>query len=101
MDICINEKNGRKFVSLDGNLDGISSDDVVTRLIEIIEDEIKLTLDMSKCLYVSSAGLRAILTIGKSVKMAKGEMQIINLCDEVKDIMNMTGFSDIFKTFEG
>lgn len=101
MNISVKEENGRRIISLNGNLDGISSEDTRAKLIGFIEDGIKLTLDMNNCPYVSSAGLRAILTVGKSIKMANGEMNIINLCDEVKDIMDMTGFSDIFKTFEG
>ena len=55
---------------------------------------------MSECPYVSSAGLRTLLTIGKKVKINKGHMNIINLSEEVKDVMEMTGFGGIFKEFE-
>lgn len=55
---------------------------------------------MAECPYVSSAGLRTLLTIGKSVKLKKGQMHIINLVEEVKEVMEMTGFGNIFKEFE-
>lgn len=89
-----------KYIELNGKLDSNSSNEVTEKILDIIKDEISITIDMGKCSYVSSAGLRTLLTIGKSIKMKSGHMNIINLLEEVKEVMEMTGFSNIFKEFE-
>lgn len=101
MNINVSNDGARLIIQLIGNLDGISSEMVTEKLIELIKNDTYITIDMTECLYVSSAGLRTLLTIGKTVKMKGGEMNIVNLNEEVKDVMEMTGFSSIFKGFEG
>lgn len=87
-------------IELIGDLDGHSSDAVTIELLEAIQPHGKLFIDMKACSYVSSAGLRTLLTVGKSTKMQEGEMHILNLQEDVKDVMVMTGFSGIFESFK-
>ena len=50
--------------------------------------------DMAKLEYISSAGLRVIL--GAHKKMSKmGSLKLINVCDEVMEVFEMIGFTDI------
>lgn len=100
MEVIIRDVNHKKYIELKGKLDSNSSNDVTEKIMEVIKDENNITIDMSKCSYVSSAGLRTLLTIGKIVKMKCGHMNIINLVEEVKEVMEMTGFGNIFKDFE-
>ena len=100
MDIKVVEKEDRTFIELIGDLDGNSSSEVTEEILNILDRVSKITIDMGQCLYVSSAGLRTLLTIGKNIKMKKGDMTLVNLAEEVKDVMEMTGFSGIFKGFE-
>lgn len=100
MEIKVSDKDSGKYIELIGNLDGGSSDQVTEQVLSILEASKKIIIDMEECLYVSSAGLRTLLTIGKNIKMKNGDMTIINLSEEVKDVMEMTGFSGIFKGFE-
>lgn len=100
MQLDIKQVDEKKYIKLTGNLDGISSNDVTNTILNEIENEGNIVIDMSDCHYVSSAGLRTLLTIGKSMKMKNGHMNIINLVEEVKEIMDMTGFGKIFKGFE-
>ena len=100
MQLDIKDVNDKKYIKLIGNLDGISSSDVTDKILKEIEGDNSIVIDMSDCPYVSSAGLRTLLTIGKSIKMKNGNMHIINLVEEVKEIMDMTGFGNIFKSFE-
>lgn len=99
MDIKFSEKDGVKYAKFIGNLDGNSSEKASGEVIENLNDDISLIIDMTECTYVSSAGLRALLLIGKNVKMKNGTMKFVNLCDEVTDIMEMTGFAGMFKSF--
>ena len=100
MQLDIKDVNEKKYIKLIGNLDGISSSDVTDKILKEIEGDNSIVIDMSDCPYVSSARLRTLLTIGKSIKMKNGSMHIINLVEEVKEIMDMTGFGNIFKSFE-
>ena len=53
-----------------------------------------LTLDLKGLEYISSAGLRVLL--GAQKKMNKiGEMKLINVCEDVMEVFEMTGFADI------
>lgn len=100
MEVNIKDLDNKKYIKLVGNLDGVSSNEVTEKILEVAENNNNIVIDMGECPYVSSAGLRTLLTIGKSVKLKKGHMHIINLVDEVKEIMEMTGFANIFKEFE-
>lgn len=100
MEINIKDIDNKKYIKLVGDLDGVSSNDVTEKVLEVAKNNNNLVIDMSECPYVSSAGLRTLLTIGKSVKLKNGHMNIINLADEVKEVMEMTGFGNIFKEFE-
>ncbi|MGN0145524.1 MAG: STAS domain-containing protein [Clostridium sp.] len=100
MEVIIKDVNHKKYIELKGRLDSNSSNDVTEKILDVIKDESDITIDMSKCSYVSSAGLRTLLTIGKIVKMKSGHMNIINLVEEVREVMEMTGFGNIFKDFE-
>ena len=67
-----------------------------------LEEEIKnslggvteLTLDFEKLEYVSSAGLRVILAAQKTMNK-QGSMKLINVCDDIKEVFDITGFIDI------
>ena len=51
-------------------------------------------LDIKNLEYISSAGLRVLL--GAQKKMLKvGSMKVINVCEEVMEVFEMTGFADI------
>lgn len=100
MEINIKDMENKSYIELIGKLDGNCSNEVTDEVLEALDKNNNIVIDMSECPYVSSAGLRALLTIGKKVKIDKGHMSIINLSEEVKDVMDMTGFGGIFKEFE-
>lgn len=92
----INQKlNGTNLlISLDGRLDTTTAPELEAVLKEALEGITNLTLDFNNLAYISSAGLRVILSTQK--RMAKqGSMKIINTNQDVKDVFDMTGFSDI------
>ena len=59
-----------------------------------IGDAKNLTLDLKDVQYISSAGLRVLL--GAQKKMQKiGSMKVVNVCEAVMEVFEMTGFADI------
>ena len=56
-----------------------------------------LTLDFAKLEYVSSAGLRVLLAAQKGINARNGKMVIVKANDVVRDVFDVTGFSDFIK----
>lgn len=90
-----NQKEGTQLViALEGRLDTTSApqlDEAVKASIEGVE---LLVMDFAALEYISSAGLRVLLSTQK-VMNKQGKMVIRNANDVVKEVFDMTGFSDI------
>lgn len=52
-----------------------------------------LKIDMAKTTYISSVGLRVILTTKKTLDSKKGSLVLQHVCPQVKEIFDVTGFS--------
>ena len=61
---------------------------------EKISENTNLTLDLKGLEYISSAGLRVLLSAQKRMQTS-GSMKLRNVCEEVMDVFEMTGFADI------
>jgi len=86
-------------ISIDGNLDGSTAEYAQNVLQEKVTANCLFVIDMAKCPYVSSAGLRVLLITAKQLKKSGGDGVFIGLTDDVKDVMEMTGFSNIFNSY--
>ncbi|MBQ6026790.1 MAG: STAS domain-containing protein [Lachnospiraceae bacterium] len=90
------EKNGSTelTVYLEGRLDTVTAPQFESELKNAIEGISTLSIDCGKLEYVSSAGLRVLLSAHK-IMSKQGSMVVKNLTEEVKEIFDITGFSDI------
>ncbi len=87
--------NGNEIViSLAGRLDTITAPELEEQLASGLDDMEKLTFDMEKLEYISSAGLRVLLSAQKKMSK-KGGMIVKNVSEEVMEIFEVTGFADI------
>ena len=75
-----------------GRIDTITAPDLESAVVTEGVDE--LVFDLAKVDYISSAGLRVLLSSQK--KMAGKTMKIAYACPAVKEVFDITGFSDIF-----
>ena len=89
-----NIENGKALFSLEGRLDTVTSPELEGELKETLEGADSLTLDFEKLEYISSAGLRVLLSAQK-IMNRRGEMKIVGVNDTIKDIFDVTGFSEI------
>ena len=81
-------------MEITGRLDTTTAPALDKAINENLNGVKSLILDF-KCLeYVSSAGLRVLLSAQKKMKQV-GNMKVINVCDDVMEIFEMTGFADI------
>ncbi|MBQ7593138.1 MAG: STAS domain-containing protein [Synergistaceae bacterium] len=89
------EANGSALtVALEGRLDTTTAPQLEIELREGLKDVKDLTIDMSKLVYISSAGLRVLLKAQK-VMNKQGKMTVKNASQEILDIFEVTGFDEI------
>lgn len=90
----IKEIENELTVKVSGRLDTTTAPELEEALLDEIENIEKLTLDLSDLEYISSAGLRVLLSAQK-IMMKKGEMILTNVTPSVMEVLEMTGFADI------
>ena len=94
MNITENLEDGILNVLLDGKLDTGTTPQVAEEIESDIENAEKIIIDMKELKYISSAGLRLLLSLHK--KMAtKGGLVIKNVNETNMEIFDFTGFTDI------
>ena len=94
MTIEIKKNNDETIIEIIGRLDTITAPALDKTINEDIGDTKNLVLDIKGVEYISSAGLRVLLSAQK--KMQKiGSMKVINVCEAVMEVFEMTGFADI------
>lgn len=99
MEIKNSVREGHIVIEIVGSLDSTNESQAEEKIIPLITDKACMVLDMSKCNYVSSAGLRLLLMVAKQLTSKGGWLTLVGVCDEVKDVMEMTGFSCFFKIY--
>ena len=94
MTIEIKRNAEETIIKLVGRLDTTTAPALDKTINEDIAGTKNLVLDVKELEYISSAGLRVFL--GAQKKMQKiGSMKVINVCEEVMEVFEMTGFADI------
>jgi len=81
-------------IALEGRLDTMTAPELEAELNQSLGSVESLTLDFSKLEYISSAGLRVLLSAHK-VMSAKGGMKVTNVNEIVQEVFEVTGFADI------
>ena len=89
------ELNGSALkIALEGRLDTMTAPELEAELNQSLGNAESLTLDFSKLDYISSAGLRVLLSAHKAMS-AKGGMKVTNVNEIVREVFEVTGFADI------
>jgi anti-sigma B factor antagonist len=94
------EKNGTELtVRLSGELNTLTAPKLTTLLDRELDGMQTLILDFTECDYVSSAGLRVLLATFKKMKAAKGSMELANVGENFRDVLENTGLDAVFGVF--
>ena len=86
-------------VALDGRMDAVSAPQLEEELKAELGNVTDLTIDLEKLVYTSSAGLRVLLSMQKTMN-SKGSMVIRNVRPEIMEIFDMVGFTDLLNIEE-
>lgn len=84
---------------LGASLDSSNNAQEQEKILAIFDNGNSVILDMTDCAYVSSAGLRVMLYSYKVANSKGLKLYLIGVCDEVRDVMSMTGFEKFFEYY--
>ena len=94
LNIIKNLDNKTLNIALEGRLDTTTAPQLEAELKSELPNVKLLVMDFEKLEYISSAGLRVLLSAQK-IMNKQGEMKIIHVSDVINEIFEVTGFSDI------
>ena len=94
MTITTNQTGSTLTISVSGRIDTTTAPEFEAKVKSLINGVTELTLDFEKVDYVSSAGLRVLLSTQK-IMNKQGEMKLVHVNESVYEIFEVTGFSDI------
>ncbi|HAG70513.1 MAG TPA: anti-sigma factor antagonist [Lachnospiraceae bacterium] len=82
-------------IALSGRLDTTTAPELEEELKSSLDGVKELSFDFAELAYISSAGLRVLLSAQKLMNKAGGNMKIKGANEEIKEIFEVTGFNDI------
>jgi anti-sigma B factor antagonist len=88
-----------EIYKLGASLDSSNNAQEQEKILAVFEKGSSVILDMTDCTYVSSAGLRVLLYSYKVAASKELKLYLVGVCDEVRDVMNMTGFEKFFEYY--
>lgn len=100
MDINIKTVEDVKVVEIIGDVDANTAPTVQQQVVPLAEPGSKILMDMTQVPYMSSAGLRMLLSMYRQTEAKKGKLVLVGLSEELQDTMSVTGFLDFFTTCE-
>jgi anti-sigma B factor antagonist/stage II sporulation protein AA (anti-sigma F factor antagonist) len=96
LEVLYEDKHGKALLRLSGKLDAATSPNLEKKIEAAIQEGVKfIFLDFSDVDYMSSAGMRLLLSTTKKMKANKGDLILFSIEDEVMEIIKMAGFDRI------
>ena len=100
MEITVTQQAGVCILSICGRVDSLTSDEVEAVLDEQIrKGEVRLVADLSQVDYMSSSGLRSLLTSLRHVRQRHGDLSLAGLHSSLHQMLELAGFTNIFKIY--
>lgn len=98
MTVKLEKAGSETIVLISGRVDTITAPEFEKATTGIASDGQNgpIILDCKEMEYISSAGLRCFITLMKSAKAAGRDLKVINLSDPIRQIFDMTGFTQLF-----
>jgi len=84
------------LIELIGDIDGGTAPLMQADILAAAEPNIQMILNMTQVSYLSSAGLRMLLSVYRQVSAQSGQVVLVGLMEEIQDTMNVTGFLEFF-----
>ncbi len=89
-----------KVVTLGGDIDGANAEEAQEQLGQIVRSGGKILLDMRQVDYMSSAGLRVLLSVYRQSTPSCGYLGLVGLSAELADTLQTTGLMRFFRVYD-
>ncbi len=99
MEVQVSNAGGATVVVLSGDIDGSTAPIAQAKILEQLVAGEGLILDMTAVAYMSSAGLRMMLSAHRSAAATGGSVRLVGLSEDLQDTMAATGFLEFFNTY--
>ena len=100
MQISTQDSGAVAVVSVSGRVDSATAPDLEAALKKLVDAEkTQIVLDLLNVEYMSSAGLRAMVSTLKSVKRVNGDLRIANPSPRVEEVLRLAGLTSIFSIY--
>jgi len=98
MNVIISNEGNKYSVKLNGRVDTTNADQFLKDITPLLDAQTpEIVMDCSDMEYTSSQGLRMFLMLQKSVVSHQGTLELIEMRPSVKEVFDITGFSNIIK----
>ena len=96
MDIQTERDGGTLIAKAEGRIDGVNARDFEEALkAAISDDDDNVVIDLEGLSYISSAGLRVILLVAKTLRKRNAKFMLCSLSDPIREVFEISGFDKI------
>ncbi len=100
MQISTEENTQASVIAVNGRVDSSTAPDLEGALKKLVEaNKIKIVLDLKSVEYMSSAGLRAMVSTLKAVKRVNGDLRLASPSPRVEEVLRLAGLTSIFSIY--
>ena len=96
LDVSIQRQDKNLMIKLFGKLNTNAALEVKDKILSALDGANKVTFDLDGLEYISSSGLRIFVAAMKQIKAQGGEMNLLNVGKQVREVLDITGFVQIF-----
>jgi anti-sigma B factor antagonist len=96
MEFKVETEGTKATIAVEGKLTVQTSPELEAGIGALPEDITELVIDLENVDYISSAGLRVLVATQKMISHRSGSMTLVKPVDEVYEVFEMTGLSDVF-----
>ena len=100
MDIGSCQRDCVTVITIVGDIDGKSAPEVQARVLDIVQQAGAFLLDLSGVAYMSSAGLRMLLSVYRQAAGLEAQIALAGVCEDLQETMSATGFLKFFTLYE-
>lgn len=96
MNVEISFNSNVIIFKIEGSIDSKTAGDLQLQIMDKVTKTDNVILSLSNVDFVSSAGLRLLLMVYRQIKLKNGQVILVGVSEEIKDVMSMTGFINFF-----
>jgi anti-sigma B factor antagonist len=97
MEIQLHTDGAVRIIELRGELDTNTAREVQARILSVVTPRGRVILDLTGVSYMSSAGLRVLLSLYRHTANQDGVLVLVGVAEEIRDTMEITGFWGFFR----